>query len=441
MSERTTTNEQARQLSFEEMHRQYEESLAAVVDNHIDQSTGVHRDYTSEIDGLVIDPELTEDKFKLILDKQEGRIDSVVTGTQASVERILTKNPGEFINLLGDVDFEIWERVRYAILHHGSGSATATSIINKASSPQAKSIMRIALDADVWNDVKYAILHYGSGSATAHSIIKKASCSGLGAAMRASLDSHTWREVNQAIRSYGAQSSTAQQILRSGSSPTVIRIMRGFMPEPTQREESSPFDGGDYGNQPTVEERLADYDDVTLESILQNMFKSGKSGFPFTRVRSERRQQNIDEMWEKIRTIRAARAAAEESARQARSRQSAEDERRRQQSTHTANRQKNKSERQTPEIEAIIKNAVVADRQFKWLQNADRQDVKRVVATVRQLRARAAEEGKELSDRAIYLRYRRAVDKPQGEVDPAVLQSYKILEALMGGNIRGKLDF
>ena len=71
-----------------------------------------------------------------------------------------------------------------------------------------------------------------------------------------------------------------------------------------------------------------------------------------------------------------------------------------------------------------------------------------VIETVKTARKKALEKGETLTDRELYLRYRRSVDKPEGAMNDAEkakhqqkLQAYQIFEALIGGNIRGKLPF
>jgi hypothetical protein len=116
----------------------------------------------------------------------------------------------------------------------------------------------------------------------------------------------------------------------------------------------------------------------------------------------------------------------------------------RQRSTGNQHRQQARQEaprRNNLDIEAeqIIQKVVASDRQAGWLTGAKRGDIKRVISTVRAIRQKAAEKGEEATDRHIYLRYRRLLERD--DVNPQTEESFKILAAMMGNNPKGTLPF
>lgn len=80
-----------------------------------------------------------------------------------------------------------------------------------------------------------------------------------------------------------------------------------------------------------------------------------------------------------------------------------------------------------------------ARRSVRWLLEEDPIDIRRVINTVKTLR-----QNRGLSDRDIYIRYRKNIEKSEGDkdnpVDPRLQKSFSILNALMGG-VSGKLPF
>lgn len=97
------------------------------------------------------------------------------------------------------------------------------------------------------------------------------------------------------------------------------------------------------------------------------------------------------------------------------------------------------------EVEQVVGQVVARDRKYGWLQREDPKDVRRVINSVRAARQKALESGGNLTDRDVYLRYRKHADKGETNgrdlASPAIVKSFKILDAMMGGNIRGKIPF
>lgn len=99
------------------------------------------------------------------------------------------------------------------------------------------------------------------------------------------------------------------------------------------------------------------------------------------------------------------------------------------------------------EIESIVRLAVYGKqgerrRGEAWLLTEDRLVIRRVVNTVRVIRQNAQSESRTITDREIYIRYRRLIEQPKDDTNiDEVLRSFKILQALMGGGPSGKLPF
>jgi hypothetical protein len=98
-----------------------------------------------------------------------------------------------------------------------------------------------------------------------------------------------------------------------------------------------------------------------------------------------------------------------------------------------------KEERDLAEVQRIVKLVVASGREYGWLQREDPKVVLRVVRTVRTLRAQAEVKERTVSDRDIYIRYRRMIETPDSS--PRLEASFRIIDAMMGGKVSGKLPF
>lgn len=87
------------------------------------------------------------------------------------------------------------------------------------------------------------------------------------------------------------------------------------------------------------------------------------------------------------------------------------------------------------EARAIVQKVVANNENFGWLATADLRDVRRVVNTVRE--KRRTNSG--MTDRDIYLAYRRLVETPG--YSEKIKRSFDILSAMMGGEPSGELPF
>lgn len=85
-----------------------------------------------------------------------------------------------------------------------------------------------------------------------------------------------------------------------------------------------------------------------------------------------------------------------------------------------------------PTATAIVNSLTEAHRQYRWL-NTQLPEVERIIDEIRAARVAADKAGIPVSDRDIYLSYRRAA-----EADPRKTGDVQIVEALMGGNLGGE---
>lgn len=73
------------------------------------------------------------------------------------------------------------------------------------------------------------------------------------------------------------------------------------------------------------------------------------------------------------------------------------------------------------------------------LSRMSKTELHSAITQIQAARARAIQRGEELSDREAYLRFHKA--STAQNPDPRVVQMFKIIDLLMGGNFRGKLPF
>jgi hypothetical protein len=248
-------------------------------------------------------------------------------------------------------------------------------------------------DQQLWEKVQRDAKRMGPTSFSVTTSLGAASSRESGEAMRAALDKIIWEKVQRDAKRMGPTSFSVTTSLGAASSRESGEAMR--------RQLGGSYDEGS--------SRSEDYDSFDYEDFFKDAFRGG-----------------------------TFREAFEEEARRRRAGQ--------QRQQHTAGGQQHQTRREAPpktslDVEAaqIIQKVVSSDRQAGWLAGADRADIKRVISTVRTIRRKAAEKGEEITDRHIYLRYRRLLERD--DVNPQTEESFKILAAMMGNNPKGTLPF
>jgi hypothetical protein len=259
--------------------------------------------------------------------------------------------------------------------------------------------MKAALDRAVLREARACLERYGANDPLrrADNALAQASSKQARAAMRAALDKQVFTEAKTSAERYGANDplQRVQQTLSRTSSKRARAAMERLLPKPEANSGFTP---------PIFE--MPDLEDLfgrSYEDFLRGAF---------------------DE--ERFRTI------FEQARQQARGGQRA----------HTPPPRAEAPPAENPkltEVRRIVAKVVASDRQYSWLQREDPKVVLRVVNTVRRLRANATDQQVVISDREIYIIYRRKIETPDSS--PELETSFRIIDALMGGKVSGKLPF
>ncbi len=374
------------------------------------------------------------------------------------------------------LDVTVWQNVQRTMKESGDpNDYFVQKALKSASSLTVASSMRAALDTSVWKNVQAAIKESAdTNDYFVQKALKGASGLNIALSMISAINTTVWQNVQRTMKESGDPNDYfVQKALKGASSSTIASLMEGFLPKPKPRKEYASSYEYSYDDDPlygvytsakTSEEGdveyLASLTDVELDQELQQRFRKSFIFSVFNAAKAKAKQdEQIQQERDRINAYRTASvAAAAEQARlraSERARQRAEEQARQRQQDRTRhdtgagqNGANADSKIGDPDLESIIAKAASADRQFAWLGRADRAQVKAVIDTVKAARAKAAEKGEIMSDRDLYLRYRKSVDKAQGPMSDAErakhkqkMQAYQIFEALIGGNIKGKLPF
>lgn len=294
-----------------------------------------------------------------------------------------------FLTMKAALDKDVWRDVQSKASRYGIGSLVVTQALGNSSGPEALAAMKAALDKDVWLDVQNKADRYGVGGLVVTQALGNGSGPEVIIAMKAALDKSVWRDVQNKVSRYGIDSQIVIQVLGNSSSAEARDAMYRLLPRGTRthnprREAFDPFD-------------------ARLRDIFSDSFKTG------------------------FQNAGARRRSADQHSRQA----------------TPPHREPPKAEapKENPILEEakLIVGRITVDRRFSWLASEDTSAVARVITTVRTIRQRAADEGKAITDKEIYIRYRWQIEKT--DPSPRLSQSFRILDAMMGGKPGGKLPF
>jgi hypothetical protein len=260
------------------------------------------------------------------------------------------------------------------------------------------------VDHRVWEKVQSQARMFGPASHYTQEALSAASTRTSRSAMHAALDNLVWEKVQSQARMFGPASHYTQEALSAASTRTSQALFK------RQVEQQSAAKGG-----------RAHTGAFNTEDFINDTFRrrqgTHSSAYDFSRNSS--------------RTGYEQRGARPNDGSHTGSRQS---------SDRTRPEAPKAAPTRNLEVERVVAIAVSRDKSFSWLRTTDAGEVQRVINTVRQLRQQAQSKGAEITDRDIYLRYRRLADKPAEEKNVRIMKSYQILEALMGG-YKGKLPF
>jgi sarcosine oxidase gamma subunit len=256
-------------------------------------------------------------------------------------------------------------------------------------------------DQGLWRQIQDDARQLGPDTYSVRSALQSTSSRESQAAMNAALDQIIWEQIKSDAKNLGPDTYSVRSALQSTSSRESQAAMERQLGDMVSQDSSR---SRSYERGYVFEE----------EDLFRNRF--GKDGFGGGFFHDSVREE--------------ARKRAGQ-----RGRQRSTGNQHRQQARQEAPRRNNLD----IEAEQIIQKVVASDRQAGWLTGAKRGDIKRVISTVRAIRQKAAEKGEEATDRHIYLRYRRLLERD--DVNPQTEESFKILAAMMGNNPKGTLPF
>ncbi|HSH18123.1 MAG TPA: hypothetical protein VK978_01945 [Candidatus Saccharimonadales bacterium] len=363
------------------------------------------------------------------------------------VQRIITAAGVSARGTLSPHDNQVLSAVYETIELYGVGSYTVERAMDRASSPAARKAMHISSDELLLAKVKEGAKLYGAGSYSIEKMLDKASSLNVRAAMKATLDGMVLNAVHEGAELYGPGGYTLQRTLNAASTPAIRAAMQATLDSRVlkkAKEDAGLFGADSYSIGRTLDAASsASVRQVFARTVGTDSAQSWKQQENFGYKAS---QQNFNA--EDIFTNYFKNQRRQDRQTRTNSRQTGTGG-----NYGNGYRQQQSARREAPprrpekdtEVEQVVGRVVSGDRQYGWLRSEDPKDVRRVINTVRAARKSATDKGRELSDREIYLRYRRLADKGESSghdiADPALVKSFKILDAMMGGNIRGKLPF
>lgn len=243
-----------------------------------------------------------------------------------------------------------------------------------------------ANDFNVLQNVRKQVDQYGISSGFVLAALGDGSSAAVRKAMRASLDADVLQNVHAQASRHGASSDYVLSALRDSSSATVREVFSNMI----SPNWSSPRSES---NSKTTEEA----------EFIKGAFRNGA----FKKSAKPQGDQPSQDPRESHQTTTETPKEAPRA----------------------------KPERDTG-VEDIIRKVSARSSRYGWIQNVPLKDIEKVINTVLKLRANREAQGGTLSDGSAYRRYRKEAD-----TDPSLTPSVQILEALMDGDLNGKLPF
>lgn len=371
-------------------------------------------------------------------------IDDVMEGTKARVQWAVEPVVGEVDGILTAAAEVIptmldarsqqilWEAKSEAATF-GIDSRYVTEVLNKAPK-DVRQALKAALDADVLVKMKSEVLTFGVDSRYVTEAINGASSARVRAAMLATLDASVFAKVLSEKSTFGVDSRYVTEALNHASTPTIKAAMKVALDTDVltkARTEASTF-GIDSRY---VKEALSHASSKTVRAVFERQFAMQQGAGQ--RSNHERTGQSTfggsfsedDFMRDFFRNYDSRQGRRTGSSRPGGQQRREQPQQPRQEATQP------KSDGDT-EVDNVVAQAVSRNRQYSWIKHESPQDIRRIINTVRKLRADAEASGTPISDRKVYLKYRA-----KAETNPDLTKSVQILEALMGGDVNGNLPF
>lgn len=347
----------------------------------------------------------------------------------------------------------------------GVGFWQIEDIINRASSQEAISIMRASLDNFIWKaaQVKTQRVDLGTGFWQVEEVIENASSPEARAAMRSALDKNIWAQAQVKASRVDLGSGgfwQVEDVIHEASSPKSVQALRAGINQDIWVQAQAT---ARRVNLETGGWRIGDVLDNISNQKLRNIMESAIMQKAASRQRQTRSEQrytysapdldDLDRMFRETTDFDRERIFSneifEKMFEQAFGRSSSRSgQQNNQQRRTTPPRQERPrpQEKRPPryqEVDNIVRQAISRDSSGRWLANTDKEPIQRVVNSVKVLRKQAKDKGEEITDRQIYIKYRRKIETDSIDEDTKKRLTYstQILLALMGGKVDGKLPF
>lgn len=94
------------------------------------------------------------------------------------------------------------------------------------------------------------------------------------------------------------------------------------------------------------------------------------------------------------------------------------------------------------DIDNVVDTVVRGNRSYGWLKGTDPSAIRQVIDEVLTLRAAAKAKGEAITDRDVYIHFRKANDPSLSEGNSHEQRAlFTIIDAMMSGSLKGKLPF
>ena len=343
----------------------------------------------------------------------------------ARVSAVIDAGSATALSLLSDRDQGIFDIAYRRAREYGVDHLLTRDVLRSASDTPAYIAMRLAMDSYVLEKAKRRAAEYGVGHLLTRDVLRSASSPNAASVIRAALDSVAFRRAQRCAKDFGVKHLLTRNALSDASSPNAKDAMRTAL------------------DKTVFEQVLQRVKGVGVQHIFTRDALSGASS-PEVRQVFERAIEDSDSQrrtWHGGTT----RGAANSGSQQHQQRTSTERERIRQETEAQQAERVRREQKKQKEAEArrIVDSVVSKDKSASWLRGEPLTNIIRVINTVRMARERADETGEPITDKDIYIQYRKKIEVINGEEsDQQRLNgSFKIISAMMGGDKNGTFPF
>jgi hypothetical protein len=417
----------------DDLMRQYHDALSNIRADHDDALLQTSTSYDQEVYSWLHAGLVDVSRFDSTLEKPEAEVAQITGSSRSSVDDVVSRASGLFVAGLSQSDERVWHDVRKLAASHGVGYMSTVRALQQGSSPEARDAMRAALDDIVWHDVKKLAASHGVGYMSTIRALQQGSSPEARNAMRAALDDIVWHDVRKLAVSHGVGYMSTIRALQQGSSPEARNAMRAALDDIVWHDVRRLAAHYGVGYEATIR-ALQQGSSREVRDAMRRLLPQRNETHSSGERPSSFGNNDVRDFFTSS-SFRTGFYNAEGQHRPGAHRQS-------QQTTpprHESPRAEVPRQRPAHEEAVRVVGQVAANKQFSWLAREDIAAVTRVITTVRALRKRAADNGEQISDKEVYIRYRWAIEKPDSS--SKINQSFRILDAMMGGKPGGRLPF